>query len=102
MARGRPVILDTRTFPNQASATKFFRDMLHRYKPGERVSADDGADLLALLKRHPEHETKVGSGVDHFVVVTADYSTHCFQIVRVDDTAERFSYPACISKRPND
>lgn len=38
MARGKPVELATRTFANQTLATQFFRDMLARYRPGQRAT----------------------------------------------------------------
>ncbi len=44
MARGKPVVLPSRTFPNQLSASDHFGSMLKRYKPGDRVSDADAVE----------------------------------------------------------
>jgi hypothetical protein len=97
--RSKPVELATRSFDKQGDATLFFKTMLNRYRPGERVSDDDGLDVAALLERHTEYVTKVGWGVDHFEVVMTEHGTQCFRIVRVDGSGTDFSYPHCISQR---
>lgn len=96
MARGRPVKLDTREFRTKGEATAYFSSMLARYRPGDRVNDDDAKDLASLLKRHPEAKEKIGTGIEHFEVMSADYGTQCFWVVRSDKTMERFSYPRCI------
>jgi hypothetical protein len=100
MARGKPVELSTRSFPTQLIATSFFKDMLARYQPGERVSDVDGLDLAALLERHDEYAAKVGCGVSHFEVMMTEHGTPCFRIVRTDSSGSDFSYRHCISQRP--
>ena len=45
MARGRPVILKTRAFDKKCDASKYFAEMLNRYRPGDTVSEADGRDL---------------------------------------------------------
>jgi hypothetical protein len=97
--RSKPVELATRSFDKQGDATLFFKTMLNCYRPGERVSDDDGLDVAALLERHTEYVTKVGCGVDHFEVVMTEHGTQCFRIVRVDGSGTDFSYPHCISQR---
>lgn len=99
MPRGKPVVLETRSFPNQKEATEFFRAMLNRYRPKQRVSDEDQADLSALPQRHSEYEEKVGIGISHFEVMSAEFRTQCFRLVRVDGTGEDFSYPHCIAGR---
>ena len=96
MARGKLVVLSTRTFPTQGEAYEFFSEMLHRYKPGDRVAVADAADLSSLLERHPDRGEKVGAGVDHFQVQSADFGSQCFRVVRSDGTWARFSYKTCI------
>lgn len=68
--RSKPVELATRSFEEQNDATAFFKAMLNRYRPGERVNDDDALDVAALLERHTEYVAKVGSGVSHFQVQT--------------------------------
>jgi len=98
-ARSKPVELATRSFDKQGDATLFFKTMLNRYRPGERLSDDDGLDVAGLLERHTEYVMKVGCGVDHFEVVMTEHGTQSFRIVRVDGSGTDFSYPHCISQR---
>lgn len=93
MARGKPVELATRKFDNQTLATSFFREMLGRYKVGERVNEINSLDLASLLERHPEYSQKVGCGVDHFeVMLDKEHGSKCFRIVRTDGSGTDFSY----------
>lgn len=78
MARGKPVVLSTRTFPTRGGAFEHFHAMLKRYRPGERVSDSDSEDLASLLLRHPDQKVKVGVGISHFEVQVADYGSQCF------------------------
>lgn len=100
MARGQPVELATRTFDKKGDATAFFKEILNRYRPGDRVTDEDSLDLAALLERHTEYVMKVGSGVKYFEVIMTEHGTQCFRIVRVDNTGTDFSYRHCISQRP--
>jgi hypothetical protein len=100
MARGKPVEIATRSFENQSKAVEHFREILGRYRPGDRVSDDDALDLSALLERHDEYAQKVGKGVDHFEVMATEHGTNCFRIVRIDGTGTDFSYRHCITQRP--
>lgn len=102
MPRGKPVVLETRSFDSQKEANTFFKAMLNRYRPKQRVADEDAADLAALLKRHSDYEEKVGVGVDHFEVMSADFGTQCFRLVRMDGSGEDFSYPHCIAGRPKE
>jgi hypothetical protein len=100
MTRGKPVELATVSFPSQVAATQFFREMLRRYRPGDRVNDDDTLHLAALLERHDEYSQKVGCGVDHYEVMMTVEGTPCFRIVRTDTTGTDFSYGHCITGRP--
>jgi Protein of unknown function (DUF3223) len=97
MAKGKPVILSKRTFPTQGAASEFFSNMLHSYKPGDRVTDADAVDLASALDRHPSRDEKVGIGIDHFEVQSADFASQCFRVVRIDGTWARFSYKACVA-----
>ncbi|MHC4049209.1 DCL family protein [Bradyrhizobium sp. 25ACV] len=98
--RSKPVELATRSFEKQCDATAFFKAMLNRYRPGERVSDEDGLDVATLLERHTEYVAKVGCGVSHFQVMMTEHGTQCFRIIRTDGSGTDFSYPHCISQRP--
>lgn len=99
MGHGKPVILDTMTFKNQRLASEFFRAMLNRYIPGEKVSDEDALHLASFFKRHPDYETKIGCGIAHFEVMPGDYGSQCFCIVQMDGSKERFSYKRCIAQK---
>lgn len=96
MPRGKPVELETRSFATQAEATGFFRAMLRRYEPGQKVDDGDADDLLALLQRHPEAAQKIGAGVAGFRVDRAIEGTRCFYVQRKDGTGTDFSFGSCI------
>jgi hypothetical protein len=98
MVRGTPVTLSTRKFQKKGDASDYFKAMLNRYRPGERVSSSDSEDLSALLIFHDEYSEKVGIGIDHFEVMKAEYNTKCFCIVRSDGSHIDFSYVHCISQ----
>jgi len=100
MSRGNSVDLATLSFPTQRAATEFFKEMLGRYRHGDRVNDTDSLHLAALLERHTEYPAKVGCGVDHFEVMMTEHGTQCFRIVRTDGTGTDFSYPHCIRGRP--
>lgn len=98
--RSKPEELATRSFEKQGDATAFFKAMLNRYRPGERVRDEDGLDVAALLERHTEYVAKVGYGVSHFQLMMTEHGTQCFRIIRKDGRGKDFSYPHCISQRP--
>jgi hypothetical protein len=96
----KPVLLSTREFDSQGEANDFFKEMLNRYQPEQRVSDEDALDLAALLERHDEYNEKVGIGIDHFEVMTTEHGTQCFRIARNDGSGTDFSYPHCVRGRP--
>lgn len=99
MGRSKPVELATRVFEKQGDAAAFFKSMLNRYRPNERVSDEDCLDLTALLERHTEYPAKVGCGVSHFEVMMTEHGTPCFRIIRMDGGGTDFSYLHCIAQR---
>ncbi len=97
MARGKPVTLRTMEFAKRGDAGNFFKEMLGRYRPGDRVSDGDSIHLDALLDHHADQLQKRGEGIDHFEVMSADYGTQCFCLVRKNGSREDFSYVHCIA-----
>jgi hypothetical protein len=61
-----------------------------------RISADDAIVLKAALALHPEAQAKIGCGISHFSVRSADFGTKCFWVNRTDGTTEKFSFRSCI------
>jgi hypothetical protein len=83
-------------FARKGDAIAFFKVMLHRYDVGDKVSAADEVMLRAVLALHPRADEKIGCGVKHFSVRSADFGSKCFWINRPDGTTEDFSYRTCI------
>lgn len=107
MGKARRVTLATRSFEKAGDATAFFTDMLNRYGIGEQVSAEDAADLSALLDRHDELEEKVGTGVTGFEISTPptdvpQFSKRCFWVIRSDGSKIDFSIGHCLKPKPYD
>jgi Protein of unknown function (DUF3223) len=99
MGRSKPFELATRTFEKQGDARAFFKELLGRYRPGDRVSDEDGLDVASLIERHSEYRAKVGCGVSHFEVMLTEHGTQCFRIIRTDGSGTDFSYLHCIAQR---
>lgn len=99
MGRSIPITIGDRQFASKGAATEFYRAMLNRYHPGDRVSEPDAADLRSLLKLHTEAERKIGVGIDHFEVMDGGFGTQCFRVVRLDETWDDFSYGHCITPK---
>lgn len=96
MAVAKAVQLGCLSFRTKGDALAFLRTMLNRYKPGDRVNDQDASILACALQRHPDAVVKIGSGIAHFDVRSADYGTQCFWITRTDGSTERFSYKSCV------
>ena len=92
MAPSKPVRIGDYHFPKKSDALLFLKEILNRYDLGARISSEDSNFPHDAIKNHPECDSKVGVGIDHFVVRSADYGTRCFYVVRTDETEERFSY----------
>jgi Protein of unknown function (DUF3223) len=87
-------------FRTKGDARTFFKGMLGRYQPGDRVSEEDARMLRALIERHPERDQKVDVGITGFHVDWATMGTKCFWLTRTDGTKTDFSYTSCIRGAP--
>lgn len=93
----KPLSIQGKLFATRDAAILYFREMLSRYSPGQRVSDADADDLADLLTRHPEAISKIGVGINHFEVRLApQMGTQCFWIVRRDATSTDFSFMTCV------
>ncbi len=99
MGRAISVDLGVIKFRTKYEARGFFQRMLNSYEIGQHVSKEHTSFLKELLKRHPESAQKIGPGVDHFEVLSADFSTQCFYVFRVDGSFDNFSLHACIDQK---
>ena len=92
----KPITIGSLHFPRRGDAVAHLQAILHRYDVGDKVGAGDEKVLRAALALHPDAVKKVGCGITHFSVRTADFGTKCFWISRMDGSTENFSYRACI------
>jgi Protein of unknown function (DUF3223) len=107
MGKARRISVGTRSFDKAGDASAFFKEMLNRYRIGDRVTAEDAVDLSALLDRHDERDEKVGVGIAGFEVAAPpddvpQFSKRCFWAVRTDGTRIDFSIGHCLKPHPND
>jgi hypothetical protein len=96
MGKAIPIALGGLQFAKKGDARAYLKAMLKQYKPSQRVSERDEAVLRDALRHHPRAAEKIGAGIDHFVVRSAEFNTQCFWVTRVDGTTERFSYRSCV------
>jgi uncharacterized protein DUF3223 len=96
MMPAKPITIGSLHFRRKGDAASYLHAILHRYDVGDKVSAADEQVLRAALVLHPEAHDKIGCGITHFSVRTADFGTKCFWINRTDGSTENFSYRACI------
>jgi hypothetical protein len=92
----KPVTLGAHHFGKKSDAAAFLKSMLRKYEVGDKVSTEDAEVLRAALVLHPHAAAKMGSGITHFSVRSADFGTKCFWVNRVDGSTEKFSYKSCI------
>ncbi|MEO5916213.1 MAG: DCL family protein [Luteolibacter sp.] len=92
----KPISFGDLHFEKKGDAAAFLQAMLHKYDVGDKVSSDDGSILRAALANHPRAEDKIGCGIIHFSVRSADYGTKCFWVNRTDGSTEKFAHRACV------
>jgi len=92
----KPTTLGSLHFRKKGDAAGHLKSMLHKYDGGDTVSAEDAEVLRAALALHPDAGAKVGCGITHFSVRSADFGTKCFWVNRIDGSTQKFSYKSCI------
>lgn len=85
-----------RKFSFKREALDYFQRVLHETPLDEAVSPEAQELLIALLRRHPNVKSKLGSGVLQITVGRNSYGGRNFQILRTDGTLEPFSYKKAI------
>lgn len=95
----KPISLGPMHFAKRGDAVAYLKDMLYRYDVGDRVSANDAVILRAALEHHPNAKEKIGCGITHFSVRSADFNSKCFWVNRPDGTTEKFSIGSSIYVR---
>lgn len=84
------------TFETKKALEERLKAMLHGAPIGVELDEPDHSFLLCVLFRHREAVEKIGPGVRAFRVTTSKYRNRCFEILRVDGTAQEFSYLKCV------
>jgi hypothetical protein len=92
----KPITLGPLYFRKRSDAAAHLKAILNKYDVGDRVSADDAEVLQAALALHPDAVVKVGCGIGHFSVRSADFGTKCFWVNRTDGSTQKFSYKSCV------
>lgn len=93
----KPIALGPLHFAKKGDAVEYLKVMLNKYDVGDKVAASDAEVIMAALSRHPDAKAKIGCGVSHFSVRSADYGSRCFWVNRLDGSTEKFSYRSCLS-----
>ena len=98
MAKRQKFKLLDNTFKTKAEFKKFVKTILNKYDIDGVIDDTDFQYISELLKRHPEYEKKIGSGIKHIVIRTDGKwgKTRCFHILRTDGSQTDFSYINCI------
>jgi len=99
MAKRQVYNLLDKTFQTKADFTNFFKTILNKYELNVAIDNTDLHYISELLKRHPEYDKKIGSGIQEIVIKLDGkwYKTRCFHIIRTDGTQTDFSYLHCIN-----
>ena len=92
----KPIELGPLHFAKRGDAVEYLRQLLYKYDLGDRINSEDAAIIMAALQRHPDAREKIGCGVSHFSVRSADFGTRCFWVNRTDGTTDKFSHRSCI------
>jgi hypothetical protein len=85
MGKSKPVGFTFHTFARKGDAGSFFKQILNRYSPGQRVDPTDELILRELFTWHPEIVEKSGGRIGHIEVRHGPYypadKTQCFWLV---------------------
>lgn len=84
-------------FSSKTQLSKYVREMLASYDPGETLAIKDDEFIRELIWKHPRQEEKIGVGIKNIVVKKDPiYKIHKqFWIIRDDGSEIDFSYRKC-------
>ena len=85
-------------FKTKKEALNHYKMILNSYEFGQTLNENDFNELVELLKMHPCSETKFGAGIATIKIVKIPkFNTKAFELQRIDDSTEIFSYINCLS-----
>lgn len=73
-------------------ALNYYKEILNAYDFGQSLNQSDFKEILDLLETHPRKEEKIGVGIKQIRIAKLKYQTKAFELVRLDDSTEYFSY----------
>ncbi|KAM0035639.1 putative protein DCL [Helianthus debilis subsp. tardiflorus] len=93
-----PVDVGYKKFDASVEMFDYFYKLLHYWPPNLNVNKYEHTMLLDLLKKgHLEAEKKMGTGINAFQVrYHPQWKSRCFFLVRVDGSADDFSFRKCV------
>lgn len=96
-----PVRIGDSVFPSKKALENNVRTMIGAYQIGQIVQGHHAVFLLALFRRHPHADIKIGPGINRITVAAGLYGTKCFHIYRNDGTDTDISWRECLTATPH-
>lgn len=88
------------TFTTKEALREYVRNILYADDPGTKLSGEDSALVIDLVRRHPDAAQIIGVGVEEIKRAGGWHATRgvqSFVLVRTDGTSTGFSFNHCIS-----
>jgi hypothetical protein len=103
MAKRQTYTINEVTFNTKKELEEYIKKILHGFPLDEKLPDSDTEFLISLLQRHPEVESKMGSGVVYITIQNDSRygTTKHFQLHRADNSTTDFSYIQCIKPSTN-
>lgn len=88
----KPIKIGEIEFATKKDALTHYKTILNTYNFGEELNTDDFNEIMNLLETHPRVKEKIGVGIEKVRIAKVQYNTKSFELVRIDDSTEFFSY----------
>lgn len=79
-------------FPNKVAAERYIRDLLLRYRPGQRITGEDAEFVMALVTLHRNRAAIEDCGIAYFTVQDIGKGWRRFLVHRKDSSIRDFSW----------
>lgn len=79
-------------FPNKVAAERYTRDILARYRPGQRITGEDEEFVAALVALHRNRAAVEDCGISYFTVQDIGKGWRRFLAHRKDSSIRDFSW----------
>ncbi|XP_019199955.1 PREDICTED: protein DCL, chloroplastic-like [Ipomoea nil] len=95
-----PVTLGPKSFGSSVEMFEYCYKLLHHWAPNLDINEYEHMVLLELIKKgHADPQKKIGQGIGAFQVRNHPiFKSRCFFIVRVDGSADDFSFRKCVDR----